>query len=73
MTDDKSTQTDDSNDDQDKKFLVRKLSNRAQLPLRKSKEAAGFDIFSAEEIKIPAGGTKIVRSDLQVQPPREHI
>ena len=42
------------------KLFVKKLSSAARLPVRGSKQAAGYDLHSAHEVVIPAMGKGIV-------------
>jgi len=46
-----------------------KLSQEAIQPVRMSKGAAGFDLFSAEEVALISGQTKVVMTDIAMQPP----
>jgi dUTP pyrophosphatase len=46
-------------------FYVIRLSEHATVPKRCSNLAAGYDLFSAEDIHIPSGETKLVRTDLE--------
>lgn len=51
---------------------VKKLSKDAQLPVRASLGAAGFDLFAAETNSIPAGHRKVVKTDLSIAVPEGH-
>jgi dUTP pyrophosphatase len=48
---------------------VKKLSEKAQLPTRGSKGAAGYDLFAAKSIVIPAKGRAIVPTDISIAIP----
>jgi len=56
----------------DGELLVKLLSDRARLPERKSELAAGYDIFSAEDVTVPAGGKATVATDVAVAIPAGH-
>jgi dUTP pyrophosphatase len=51
---------------------VKKLSKNATLPARASEGAAGYDLYSAEDVVIHAGMRKIVKTDLSVVIPKNH-
>ena len=46
-----------------------KMSSNATAPVRSSPEAAGFDLFAAEEVSIAPGSRACVATDLQVAVP----
>lgn len=46
-----------------------KLSEHARAPVRGSPRSAGLDLQSAYDVKIPARGKALVKTDLQVQVP----
>ena len=48
---------------------VQRLSANAQLPIRGSKHAAGYDLCSAKACTIPAGGRLVVPTDLSIAVP----
>ena len=48
---------------------VARLSARAKLPYKGSAEAAGWDLYAAEEKLIPRGGRAVINTDLKVQIP----
>ncbi|KAI3659793.1 hypothetical protein MP638_002750 [Amoeboaphelidium occidentale] len=48
---------------------VKRLSEDAQLPKRGSSKAAGYDLFSAKEMIIPAQGKAIVPTDISIAVP----
>lgn len=47
----------------------KQILDRAQLPTRGSKNAAGLDLFSAEETIIKAGGRQPIRTGISVEIP----
>ncbi|XP_011186215.2 deoxyuridine 5'-triphosphate nucleotidohydrolase isoform X1 [Zeugodacus cucurbitae] len=46
-----------------------KLTEHARVPVRVSPRSAGLDLQSAYEVKVPARGKALVKTDLQVQLP----
>merc|ERR1711915_43592 len=48
---------------------VAKLSENATIPTRGSPRAAGYDLYSAEAVKIPARGKGLVKTDIQIKVP----
>ncbi len=48
---------------------VMRLSENARLPERASAQAAGYDLFSAEDKTIPARGKAIIATDLSIALP----
>lgn len=50
-------------------FKVKKLSENAVLPSRGSPFAAGYDLSSAVETKVPARGKALVATDLSIAVP----
>ena len=54
------------------RFLVKKLSERATLPTRQTRMAAGYDLSSAMDIIVPARGKAIVNTDIAVVIPDGH-
>ncbi|XP_076882000.1 deoxyuridine 5'-triphosphate nucleotidohydrolase-like [Bidens hawaiensis] len=51
-------------------FKVKKLSEKAVLPSRGSSLAAGYDLSSAIETKVPARGKALVATDLSIAVPQ---
>tara|TARA_B100000282_G_C31738537_1_gene494959 strand:- start:2823 stop:3263 length:441 start_codon:yes stop_codon:yes gene_type:complete len=51
---------------------VKRLSEKATLPVRGSGLAAGYDLASAEDIVIPARGKAIAKTDLAMVIPLGH-
>jgi dUTP pyrophosphatase len=54
--------------DNTKLYFV-KLSETAQVPTRGSKLAAGYDLKSAYKVTVPARGSALVKTDIQIQLP----
>ncbi|XP_039032945.1 LOW QUALITY PROTEIN: deoxyuridine 5'-triphosphate nucleotidohydrolase-like [Hibiscus syriacus] len=48
---------------------VKKLSEKAVLPSRSSALAAGYDLSSATDTKVPARGKALIRTDLSISVP----
>jgi len=48
---------------------IAKLSKEAILPTRGSPSAAGYDLYSAHDLVIPARGKGLVKTDLQIKVP----
>merc|ERR1712212_612991 len=48
---------------------VAKLSDKAIIPTKGSKLAAGYDLYSAYDYVIPAGGKVMAKTDIQVKVP----
>ena len=46
-----------------------KLSNNAHSPTKATDFAAGFDLYSAYDYLVPAGGRQLVMTDIQVAVP----
>ena len=51
------------------KLQIVKLSENAITPTRGSAKAAGYDLYSAREVEIPARGKSLVETDIQVKVP----
>lgn len=51
------------------RLLVKKLSDKACLPKRQTSGAAGYDLYSAQELIIPSRQHKLVGTDLMIQVP----
>ncbi len=50
-------------------LFVKKLSEHAQLPVRGTSHAAGYDLYSAYEYTIPGHGKELVKTDLSLALP----
>ena len=50
----------------------RRLSETATIPVRGSAQAAGYDLQSAYDATIPAGGKALVKTDIAVAVPEGH-
>ncbi|KAK3828278.1 MAG: dUTPase-like protein [Benniella sp.] len=51
------------------RLLVKKLSEKASIPTRGSKYAAGFDLYSAKKMVIPARSRAVVPTDISIAVP----
>ncbi|KAI9485930.1 MAG: dUTPase-like protein [Benjaminiella poitrasii] len=54
------------------KLLIKRLSEHAKLPTRGSEHAAGYDLYCAHDIVIPAQGKAIVATDISLAIPVGH-
>ena len=54
---------------QDKTLFFKKLSDRATTPSRGSDFAAGYDLYSAENVVIPKQGKALVKTDIAIALP----
>ena len=50
-------------------LYIKKLQNSATIPKRATKEAAGYDIASAEETVVPAKGRTVVKTGISIAVP----
>ena len=50
-------------------FFVKRLSSASRCPERKSSGAAGYDLFSAQEVVINKREHRLVKTDIQVAIP----
>src|SRR5277367_4082288 len=50
-------------------LLIKKLSPKARTPTRGSAFAAGYDLYGAHDITIPARGKALVDTDLAIAVP----
>ena len=51
-------------------LLVKLLSENAQVPTKSSPNASGYDLFSSEEIYVPAKGMKVVKTGVALAIPK---
>ncbi|KAL1925707.1 uncharacterized protein VTP21DRAFT_590 [Calcarisporiella thermophila] len=51
------------------RFLVKRLSDKARIPTRGSSLSAGYDLYSAKDIVIPARNRALIPTDLSVALP----
>ena len=51
------------------KLLVKKLDELAFLPCKGSLKAAGYDLFSNQELTIPAKGKAMVKTGISIAVP----
>lgn len=58
-----------TNHEEIKSLQVKKLSERASLPVRGSAYAAGYDLMSAEDKIVPAKGKALVFTDISISIP----
>ena len=58
-----------ANKEKASKLQIVKLSENAITPTRGSAKAAGYDLYSAREVEIPARGKSLVETDIQVKVP----
>lgn len=54
------------------RLRIKKLSEHGRAPERGSKGAAGYDLFSAVEVTIPAKGKALVATDISLAIPDGH-
>jgi len=54
---------------QEKVLYFKKLSDRATTPCRGSELAAGYDLYSAENVTIPKQGKALVKTDIAIALP----
>lgn len=59
----------EGNNHKNDKLQVKLLSSDAQLPIRGSKEAAGYDLFSSKAVTVPPHSSSIIPTDILVNPP----
>ncbi|KAI8826172.1 dUTP diphosphatase [Fimicolochytrium jonesii] len=50
-------------------LLVKRLSEKARLPTRGSAFAAGYDLYSAKDVVIPAHNRAVVPTDISIAVP----
>lgn len=48
---------------------AKKLSSNAKLPTRGTKDSAGYDLYSAENVVIERMGQKLIKTDISVEIP----
>ena len=51
-------------------LYIRRLSEKAIIPKRATKDSAGFDLFSAKDCIIPSKGRGIVETDISIKLPK---
>ncbi|CAI2166419.1 16060_t:CDS:2 [Funneliformis geosporum] len=62
----KRCKTSSSSPSPNKDLLVKRLTSKAKLPFRGSGQAAGYDLFSAADMVIPAEGKALIPTDLSI-------
>lgn len=50
-----------------------RFSNDAIFPTKASPDAAGFDLYSIEEVIIPSSNVRIVQTDISFKVPKEYF
>jgi dUTPase len=50
-------------------LLIKRLSELAKIPVKGSEKAAGYDLCSAEETKVPAKGKALVKTGISIGVP----
>ena len=56
----------------EKKLLFSRLTPQAKAPSRGSTEAAGYDLFTPDEIEIPPHSRRVINTQIQIQIPENH-
>ncbi|ORX94126.1 deoxyuridine 5'-triphosphate nucleotidohydrolase [Basidiobolus meristosporus CBS 931.73] len=51
------------------RLLVKKLSDKARIPVRSSAGAAGYDLFSAEDVVLQPWSRAVVKTDISIHVP----
>ena len=51
------------------KLYIKKLSSKAQIPVKATNGAAGLDLFSAEDTTIMPGQIKLIKNDIAITCP----
>ena len=54
------------------RLAVRRLEADARLPSRSYDDDAGFDLYAAEAVTVPAGGRASVRTGIALEVPERH-
>lgn len=52
---------------------IKRLDEKAVIPKRGSASAAGYDIYSIEDVSLPAGETKLIRTGLSMEIPENYF
>ena len=50
-------------------LYVKKLNQKAQLPSKGSERAAGYDLYSSEDSKVPANGKALIKTGISIAVP----
>jgi dUTP pyrophosphatase len=53
-------------------LAIKKLNNNSKMPVKGSKDAAGYDLFSDKSFTVPAQGKCCVTTGIAVRIPPEH-
>jgi len=59
--------------ERNKIMKIKKLDEKAVIPKRGSASAAGYDIYSIEDVSIPSGETKLIRTGLSMEIPENYF
>lgn len=49
---------------------IKRMHEDAMLPLQANPGDAGMDLYSIETVEIPAGGTKLIKTGIQIELPK---
>ena len=52
---------------------IKRLDEKAVIPKRGSASAAGYDIYSIEDVLLPSGETKLIRTGLSMEIPENYF
>ncbi len=52
---------------------IKRLDEKAVIPKRGSASAAGYDIYSIEDVSLPSGETKLIRTGLSMEIPENYF
>ncbi|KAM3133501.1 hypothetical protein pb186bvf_014343 [Paramecium bursaria] len=55
------------------KLFIKRLSQNGIIPKKGSQQAAGYDLYSAEKIIVPAHGKAVVPTGIAIQSPRSGL
>ena len=55
------------------KMKIKRLDEKAVIPKRGSASAAGYDIYSIEEVSLPPGETKLIKTGLSMEIPENYL
>lgn len=55
------------------KMKIKRLDEKAVIPKRGSASAAGYDIYSIEEVSLPPGETKLIKTGLSMEIPENYF
>lgn len=49
---------------------IKRMHEDAMLPMQANPGDAGMDLYSIETVEIPAGGTKLIKTGIQIELPK---